>query len=134
MRLRVLLPTRVLIDRPVRKLTAEGPEGQFALLPRHADYVSVLPPGILAYWPAGPDANAEAGETYLGIDEGVLVKQADTVDVALRDAVRGDDLDQLRDLVERRFRQLDEAERQARGALARLEAGVVRRFVELEEH
>ncbi len=134
MRLRVLLPTRVLIDRPVRKVAAEGPEGQFALLPRHADYVSVLPPGILAYWPAAPDANAGSDEAYLGIDEGVLVKQADSVDVALRDAVQGDDLDQLRELVERRFRQLDEAERQARSALARLEAGVVRRFVEFEEH
>jgi F-type H+-transporting ATPase subunit epsilon len=46
--------------------------------------------------------------------------------------VRGDDLASLRATVEREFLQLDDRERTARSALARLEAGVVRRFVELE--
>lgn len=130
-RLRVLLPTQVLVDCAVTKVLAEGPEGEFALLPRHADYVTAVPPGLLIYWPE--EHTGDLTERYLGVDGGVLVKQGTKVDVALRDAIAGDDLAQLRALVERRFRQLDEHQRQARSALARLEAGVVRRFIELGE-
>jgi F-type H+-transporting ATPase subunit epsilon len=36
-------------------------------------------------------------------------------------------------VVEMEFRQLDEQEKIARSALARLEAGVIRRFLELDE-
>ncbi len=53
--------------------------------------------------------------------------------VALRDAVAGEDLSNLREQVERRFVEIDEEMRQARSALARLEAGAVRRLVELEK-
>lgn len=129
MRLKVSLPTEVLIDADVEKVIAEGPEGQFCLLPRHVDYAALVVPGVLLYVPAG----AGGIERYLGVDEGVLVKRGADVLVSLRDAVAGDDLAELRRIVDRRFRQLDEHERQARSALARLEAGVVRRFTELEE-
>lgn len=129
MRLKVSLPTEVLVDREVRKVVAEGPEGQFCLLPRHADYAALVTPGVLLYVPAGE----REGERYLGVDEGVLVKRGAEVLVSLRDAAAGDDLAQLRRIVDHRFRQLDEHERQARSALARLEAGVMRRFTELEE-
>jgi len=38
----------------------------------------------------------------------------------------------LRDTVENRFVQLDDIERIARSALARLEAGVIRRFIQMK--
>ncbi len=49
MRLRVLLPTQVLLDREVNKLTAEAEDGAFGMLPRHIDFVTMLVPGILTY-------------------------------------------------------------------------------------
>jgi len=55
------------------------------------------------------------------------------VRVATRRAVRGDDLDVLRETVRREFLALSEREREARSAVARLEAGVIRRFIEIEE-
>jgi F-type H+-transporting ATPase subunit epsilon len=62
------------------------------------------------------------------------VKCGPAVRVSAWRGVRGDDLASLRAVVEREFLQLDDRERTARSALARLEAGVVRRFVELEGH
>lgn len=127
MRLKVLSPTRVLLDREVRKVVAEGLNGCFGMLPRHIDFVSALAPGVLVY-------EAEDGrELYLGTDEGVLVKCGGDVTVSTRSAIPGDDLHTLRDMVRERYVELDERERAARGALARLEAGVVRRFLELRE-
>ena len=53
--------------------------------------------------------------------------------VSALNGIRGTDLGQLQGLVEKRFLQLDESERKARTALARLEAGTLRSFRSLEE-
>jgi len=63
-RLRIFLPENVLLDRPVRKVVAEGETGSFALLPRHVDYVEPLVPGILSFTPAdsSPDTQTQPAE------------------------------------------------------------------------
>jgi F0F1-type ATP synthase beta subunit len=75
----------------------------------------------------------DGGETFVAVDRGVLVKCGDEVLISVRRAVRGSDLAGLRDVVETRFRHYDEQGKAARGAIARLEAGVIRRFLELQE-
>lgn len=127
MRLRLLLPSEVLIDERAVKVIAEAENGEFCLLPRHIDFVAGLVPGVLSFW-------TEAGrERYAAIDEGVLVKCGREVSVSTLNGVRGDDLVQLQDLVADYFLDLDEHERKARTALARLEAGTLRAFRELQE-
>jgi F-type H+-transporting ATPase subunit epsilon len=125
-KLKVLVPKQVVFDQEVTKIVAEAENGSFCLLPRHVDFVAALVPGLLEVH--GPDG----GEEFLAIDEGILVKAGAEVLVSTRRAVRGASLDQLEDTVEREFRVLDERERQARSAAARLEADLVRRFMELK--
>ena len=55
----------------------------------------------------------------------------DEVLVSPRRGVRGVDLGTLHETIDERFRVLDERERLARRASARLEADLVRRFMEL---
>ena len=126
MRLRVLLPTRELVDVEVAKIVAEARNGSFCLLPRHVDFVAALAPGILAYTVPGQD------ERYLAVDEGTLVKRADDVLVSVVDAVEGEALEGLRAAVDARFREFGEDERLARSAIARLEAAALRGFMEME--
>lgn len=125
MRLEVITPMAVCVDRPVRRIVAEGPDGRFGLLPGHIDFVSALVPGILLY------ETEDGAERFVAVNSGTLVKCGEEVRVAVRGAVDGDDLGALRDRVEAEFRQHDEEERDARAALARLEAGMVRRFRDL---
>jgi len=127
MMLKVLLPTEVLLKEPVAKVIAEAENGSFCLLPRHIDFTAALVPGILSF--AGPDGV----ERYAALDNGILVKCGQEVLISAFNGVLGDDLEQLRHLVAERFVTLDEQQRTARSALARLEAGVVRRFMEAEE-
>lgn len=127
LQLRLLLPTRILLDRAVRKVIAEADNGAFCLLPRHVDFVATLVPGILTF--AGSDGAAH----YAAIDEGVLVKCGPVVTVSTFDGVLGDDLDELEELVDRHFLVLDEHQRRARSALARLEAGALRGIHDLGE-
>ncbi|WP_020161369.1 MULTISPECIES: F0F1 ATP synthase subunit epsilon [Methylobacter] len=127
MRLKLLLPSQILIDEPVRKIIAEAGNGSFCLEPRHVDFVAALVPGLLMYVPE------TGGEVFIAVDEGILVKCGAEVLISTPNAVRGDDLATLRETVEERFKQQDEAERLTRSALARLEAGVLRRFTQMQE-
>ena len=126
MHLKLLIPTEILVDESVVKLNAEGPEGHFCLLPRHRDWVATLVPGLVSF------VALDGGEIFVAVDRGILVKCGDEVLVSVRRAVRGGDLAGLRDVVETRFRHCDDQEKAARGAIARLEAGVIRRFLELQ--
>lgn len=126
MRLQVLRPTEVLIDRNVSSIVAEAENGCFCLLPRHVDFVTALAPGILTY-------RFDESERFVGTGEGILVKTGQDVMVSVEHAVDDDDLAALRDMVRDHFEAIDERERQAVSAVARMEADFVRRFLELEE-
>lgn len=125
MRLEVITPMAICVDRDVRRIVAEAPDGHFGMLPGHVDFVSELVPGILRY------ETTEGTERFVAVNSGTLVKSGDDVRVAVRGAVDGDDLIALRARVESDFRQRDEDEREARAALARLEADMIRRFSQL---
>jgi F-type H+-transporting ATPase subunit epsilon len=127
MQLKILLPSEILLDMPVGKVVAEAGDGWFAILPRHVDFVAALVPSVLIY------TDVDRTEHFLGIDEGILVKCGTTVEISTRNAVQGTDLEDIRRTVRAQFHELDERERAARSVLARLEAGVVRRFIELQE-
>ncbi len=127
MRLKVLLPTEVLIDADVTKVVAEAADGAFCLLPRHRDFVAGLVPGILTF------VTSDLEERYVATDDGALVKSGPEIRVSTRDAVEGHDLGTLRQTVVERFMVLDDRERVARSAIAKLEADFVRRFLEFGE-
>jgi F-type H+-transporting ATPase subunit epsilon len=127
MRLRVVTPTRVVLDVTATRVVAESPGGAFGMLPRHVDHVAQLTAGVLVF------TDADGTERYLGVNEGTLVKCGRDVLVSTREAIEGDDLSTLEAEVAEAFGALDEEERIARTALARLEAGIVRRFIDLEK-
>jgi F-type H+-transporting ATPase subunit epsilon len=126
MRLRVFLPTKILIDQEVTKVVAEAEDGSFGILPKHIDFVAALTPGILSFESGGE-------EEFMAIDEGVLVKCATEVLVSTRKAVRSRNLGELKRTVEEEFGTLNERERKTRSILAKLEADFTERFFKMRE-
>jgi F-type H+-transporting ATPase subunit epsilon len=127
MTLKVLLPFEIFAEKAgVSRIVAETHEGSFGLLPQRLDCVAALVPGILVY-----ETEAD-GEIFLAVDEGVLIKTGPRVLVSVRRALGGTDLRELRAGVEREFLTLDEQEKSVRSAVAKLEAGFLRRFATLQ--
>lgn len=127
MRLRIMVPTERLIDRAVRKVTAEAINGWFCLLPRHVDFVTALVPGVLAY------EDADGSEAFVAVDDAVLVKCGSEVLVSTPRAVTGVDLGHLQASVDHLFHDLDEREQLTRSAVRKLEATFMRGLMRLEE-
>ena len=126
-RLEVVTPSEVVIDRRVSKVSAESPQGAFTLLPRHVDFVAVLVPGLIAF-------EADGDEHLLAVDGGVLVKQGPEVRIATGEAAEGDSVLALQRALRASFEELAEGERRSRAALARLETDLVRRSMELSDN
>lgn len=127
MRLKLLIPARIVVDTDVVRVVAQGEHGSFCLLPQHVDFLAELRPGLLQY-------EDEAGqEHFAAVDEGILIKRDQEVLVATVQATRGGDLGELRHLVRDEFEQRDERDRAARAAVAKLEAGFLRDYLELTE-
>ena len=127
MNLKILLPFRIFAEKKgVSRIVAETHNGSFGLLPHRLDCVAALEPGILIY------ENESEGELYVAVDEGFLIKTGQDVLVSVRNAIAGTDLRQLREAVEQEFLAMDEYEQNMRSAMAKLESGFIRRFVEFQ--
>lgn len=128
MRLKVLLPFQVFVEKAqVQRIVVDTLAGSFGLLPHRLDCVAALVPGILMY------ENAGEGETFIAVDEGVLVKTGADVLISVRRAAGGTDLARLHDVVEREFSTLTDQERSARVATAKLETGFLSRLAAYQD-
>jgi F-type H+-transporting ATPase subunit epsilon len=66
------------------------------------------------------------------MDVGTLVKKGSDVLVSTRNAVKAAELGKLKQVVVEQYDALDEREKLVRSAAAKLEASLIRRFVELK--
>jgi len=123
MNLKVLVPFRIFAQQTgVARIVVETRQGSLGLLPHRLDCVAALMPGILTY------ASASAGEVFLAVDEGVMIKSGPDVLVSVRRASGGTDLGRLRETVEHDFLALDDQERTMRSLLAQLDADLIERM------
>jgi len=127
MNLKVLLPFRIFTEQTgVTRIVVETRQGSYGFLPQRLDCVAALVPGILTY------ASPAAGEVFVAVDEGVVVKTGANVLVSVRRASGGTDLGQLRAAVERDFITLDAHEQDTRAVLAKLDADLIDRMAEFD--
>jgi len=125
MNLKILLPSEIFLTEKVTKVVAEAENGFFCLLPQHVDFTTALVPGVFSY-------STDSGEdAYLAIDIGTIVKKGSEILVSTRNAFKGPELGHLKEVVVARFREIDEREKMARTAAAKLEVDLLRRFMEL---
>ncbi len=126
MNLKILLPHRVFCEqRGVSSIVAETGAGSMGLLPHRLDCAAALVPGILMY-------EARSIRNYVAVDQGVLVKAGADVWVSVRRAMAGVGLEELKSEVRRSFLQLDEAERDLRVVVARMESELIRQLTKLQ--
>jgi F-type H+-transporting ATPase subunit epsilon len=121
MNLKILLPFQVFVAKTgISRITAENLDGSFGLLPHRLDCVAALAPGILSYQSEGE------AETYVAVDQGVLVKTGLDVLVSVRNAIGGTDLGQLHAAVKNQFMKLNEGEQNVRSVMTRMESDFIR--------
>lgn len=130
MRLVVLTPQALVVDRDVVHVRAEDASGAFGVMDRHADLLTALTVSVLVYRDLG------RREHFVALRGGMLtVTGRARVEVLTREAVTGDDLEPLEREVLVRFRRAVADEEHARRGAGKLEGALLRRvadYVHLE--
>jgi F-type H+-transporting ATPase subunit epsilon len=125
MQLKILLPNKVFTThKHVLRIIVETLEGSYGILPNRCDCAAALSPGILTF-------ETDSGkETYIAIDQGIVVKKGHDVFVSVRQAIQGIGLSQLRETVKAEFLTLDAKQQEIRFAMDKLESGFLQRLTE----
>lgn len=125
MRLRITTPLAVVVDAGVVKtLRAEDASGSFGILRGHADFLTSLAVSVVSWTDAGNVPH------YCAVRRGVLsVSGGDTIAIATREAIVGDDLATLDQVVLARFRADLDAERNERVEATRLQLNAIRQIM-----
>lgn len=127
MHLRVCTPLDTICDITVSKISLRTAAGRWTFLPRHADMVNIVAPGILSW----TDAGAQTG--VIALDEGLVTKKGDTVDVAVRNAQMGSTAEELEEIIKKNWTAIDEQESKARSIVAQLEKEFLHTFGDMRE-
>jgi F-type H+-transporting ATPase subunit epsilon len=127
MKLLITTPTSIVVDvRDVAAIRAEDESGSFGILSGHADFLTALTVSVISWH------DSEGRPGYCAVRRGVLsVTGGRLVEVATREAVRGDDLERLDQVVASEFRSAVEAERASRTESIQLELRAIRQIVRL---
>lgn len=125
MRLTVTTPLAIVVDTDdVAHLRAEDATGAFGILPGHADFLTALTVSVISW------RDGRGSEHHVAVRAGMLrVHGGDTIAVATREAVAGEDLAQLEADVVSRFRQGIAEEAAARTDAQRLYLAAIRRIL-----
>jgi F-type H+-transporting ATPase subunit epsilon len=125
MRLLITTPTAVIADdRDVVAVRGEDESGGFGMLKGHADFLTVLAVSVVAWH------RADGRPRYCAVRRGVLrVEGGNEVAIATREAIAGDDLDRLEQVVLAQLRSTVESERTARTVRLQLQMKAIRQIV-----
>ncbi len=125
MRLLITTPTQVIVDETnIRAIRAEDESGSFGILEGHDDFLTALAVSIVGW------RRDDGTRRYCAVRLGVLsVTGGHEVAVATREAIVGDDLDRLEQVVLAEFRQRAEVERAERAQGLELQMKAIRQIV-----
>lgn len=122
MRLKALTPAGIAVDEQITRVRFDAQDGSFTFLPKHADFVSVIVPGLVSFTLA---SNPEK-EVFMACDSGILVKDNATVLLSVRRAVVSENLQELSRTIAEEFKKDEENRKTVNAAMARLEVGLTR--------
>jgi F-type H+-transporting ATPase subunit epsilon len=80
--LRIVTPTRLVVDEEVDEITAPGVLGQFGVLPNHIAFLTLLQAGELAYKQGGRVTRLAIGGGYAEVLDNVMTVLADAAEFA----------------------------------------------------
>jgi F-type H+-transporting ATPase subunit epsilon len=81
LQLRVITPTRQLVDAEVEEVTAPGSVGEFGVLPEHVNFIGELQSGVLTYVERGVRKRVVVHGGYAEVVDDVVTVLADDAEL-----------------------------------------------------
>ena len=127
MKLTVFTPLGTVLKSKINKVTVETLSGYYTLLPKHVDFAAAMGANIVSY------TTEQNEKKYVACHRGIVVKKGDEVTITVQNAVTGETLDELSEVIRKEFKYNDEQRKELNSAMARLELGIIRGFGQLSK-
>jgi F-type H+-transporting ATPase subunit epsilon len=122
--LRVVTPSRLVLDEEVDEVTAPGELGEFGVLPNHIAFLSTLVPGELSFKQAGDRVTLAISGGYAEVLDNVMTVLAPSAEFAWEiDAARAQ---RARERAEKQLAELNREEKDWEAAEAAMQVAQVR--------
>ena len=82
MKLRIVTPTRILVDAEVSEVRAPGTAGQIGVLPQHVTFLGQMDIGVVSYVENGKARNVVVRGGYVEVVNDVVTILADDAELA----------------------------------------------------
>jgi F-type H+-transporting ATPase subunit epsilon len=122
-RLRLVTPSRLLLDEEVDEVTAPGVLGEFGVLPNHIAFLTLLAPGEMSFKQGAQRTRLAIGGGYAEVLSNVMTVLADAAEFA--DEIDIDRAQRAKDQAEKKITALNPEDRDfavAEAALKRAQA------------
>jgi alternate F1F0 ATPase F1 subunit epsilon len=113
--LKVYLPTEILLDVNIKKITFKGKSGYITILPNHLDYISSFDNNVMKYI----DENNK--ERFIASNSGILIKYADKIKIITYKAIMGSTLEKLNQKILETSEEENELEKESNAISKQLE-------------
>jgi len=122
--LRVVTPSRMLLDEDVDEVTAPGELGEFGVLPNHISFLTTLVPGELSYKQASSKKTLAVGGGYAEVLDNVMTVLAPAAEFA--DEIDSARAQRAKERAEKLMAELNREEKDWEMAEAALKRALVR--------
>jgi F-type H+-transporting ATPase subunit epsilon len=123
-RLRLVTPSRLLLDEEVDEVTAPGVLGEFGVLPNHIAFLTLLAPGELSYKQGAQRTRLAIGGGYAEVLSNVMTVLADAAEFA--DEIDVERAQRAKDQAEKKITALNPEDRDFAAAEAALKRALAR--------
>ncbi|HEY3306533.1 MAG TPA: F0F1 ATP synthase subunit epsilon [Candidatus Binatia bacterium] len=123
-RLRLVTPSRLLLDEEVDEATAPGVLGEFGVLPNHIAFLTLLAPGEMSYKQGARRTRLAIGGGYAEVLHNVMTVLADAAEFA--DEIDVERAQRAKEQAERKVAALNPEDRDFAVADAALKRALVR--------
>ncbi|MBW2644894.1 MAG: ATP synthase F1 subunit epsilon [Deltaproteobacteria bacterium] len=124
--IKIFTPAQTILDEEILSLIAEDRSGYFGIEAGHINLLTVLTPTILKY------KNRDGKEQYVAVNGGILKVENSSVTIAAREAVAGEDMARLEEILSLEMAKEDADERMTRVSLERIGIMMMRNFLSFE--
>jgi F-type H+-transporting ATPase subunit epsilon len=123
-RLRLVTPSRLLLDEEVDEVTGPGALGEFGVLPKHISFLTLLEAGGMSYKQGAEQHRLAVSGGYAEVLEDVMTVLASAAEYA--DEIDVERARNARERAEKRIAELDHGDKEFAAAEAALRRALVR--------
>lgn len=88
--LRIYTPEKLFLEKEILKITLNGKEGSFSILPKHVDYISSFDDCIMRYTETSNKAS------FLATNQGIITKIGRNIEISTFHVIIGNSLMELK--------------------------------------